>query len=69
MEKYLEKQYLDKTPAKGRKLEVQEPQICSYCDLPLDGPILNQYKKCICGNKIHYLCFKSNDKLCNNCLP
>lgn len=67
MERNLEKQYLDQVTGEGDKLEVSKLQKCSYCDLPLNGPVLNQYKKCICGNNIHYLCFIRSDKICNNC--
>lgn len=69
MEHYLEKQYIDQISAKVIKVEVNEMQKCSYCGLSLNGPILNQYKKCICGNSFHHLCSIGKDNnLCNDCL-
>lgn len=69
MEKYLQRQYMDSVGGKQITTKVINLQKCSYCNLPLSGPIINQYKKCICGNSYHYLCFVNNDKICNNCLP
>lgn len=68
MECYLEKQYLTQEINKGSKMENTKLQKCSYCDLMLNGPILYEYKKCICGNAFHLFCYTNNDKICSNCL-
>lgn len=42
---------------------------CSYCNLPLNCPILEDIEKLNCGHMFHKICIRHLNNVCKQCGP
>lgn len=67
MEKFLQSKYLGCQNQSTKCGHSTNKSKCAYCDIPLQGPILSDGKKCDFGHNFHSLCFAYNKGICNIC--
>nr|CAI5858030.1 unnamed protein product [Callosobruchus analis] len=67
MEKYLVRKHVGKHFDTAKPNIFKENDECTFCELPLSGPVLIEIKKAVCGHNFHSLCFSYNNGICNIC--
>lgn len=70
MEKYLQKKYLgenltERLMPSGNNMASLK---CTYCQLPLNANIIQEFKNLSCGHVYHIICLQMINNMCNVCV-